>query len=140
MEQYTQFVGNHLLLSLSFFGLLAYWISGEIRARTSGVGSVSPMDATQLMNHENAIVVDVREDKEIVNGSILNAVHVPFSDLQNQLKKLEKYKQKPVIVACRSGHRSNSACNALRKNGFEKVYNLRGGIVGWQKDSLPLVK
>jgi len=140
MEQYTQFVGNHLLLSMSFFGLLAYWISGEIRARTSGIGSLSPMDATQLMNHENAVIVDVRDDKEISEGKILNSIHIPVSDLSNQLKKLEKYKQKPIIIACRSGHRSNSACNTLRKNGFEKVFNLRGGIIAWKKDSLPLVK
>ena len=140
MEQYTQFIGNHLLLTMSFFGLLAYWISGEIRARTSGVGSVSPMDATQLMNHEHAVVIDVRENKEMETGRILNAVHIPSSDIHNQLGKLEKYKQKPVIVACRSGHRSNGVCNMLRKNGFEKVYNLRGGMIAWQKDSLPLVK
>jgi len=140
MNQFAEFVSNHLFLSLSFFGLLAYWIMGEIKNRTSGVGSVSPLDATQLINHSNAVVVDVREDKEITEGLIINSIHIPLGKLGEQLKKIEKYKEKPVIVSCRSGLRSNSACSTLRKNGFQQVHNLRGGIVGWTKDGLPLVK
>ena len=140
MNNFTEFVGNHLFLSVSFFGLLAYWIIGELKHRNSGVGSVSAMDATQLMNHSNAVVLDVREDKEITDGTIVNAIHIPVGDLPNQLKKIEKYKEKPVVVFCRSGHRSSSACNTLRKNGFQQVYNLRGGVMSWIKDGMPLVK
>ena len=140
MNQYAEFVGNHLFLSLSFLGLLTYWILGEIRNRGSGIGTVSPLDATQLINHNNAVIIDVREDKEITDGLIINSIHVPYADLSNQLKKLEKHKQKPVIVSCRSGSRSASACKTLRKNEFAQVYNLRGGIMAWIKDGLPLVK
>lgn len=140
MNNFTEFVGNHLFLSSSFFGLLAYWIIGELKNRNNSTGSLSPMDATQLMNHAHAVVIDIREDKEIEGGSIVNAIHIPLGDLANQLKKIEKFKEKPVIIVCRSGHRSNSALNTLRKNGFQKLYNLRGGIVAWQKDGMPLVK
>ena len=140
MNQFLEFFNNHLLLNFSFFALLMYWILGEIKQRNSGVGSVSPTDATQLINHNNAIVIDVREDKEIEAGSIINSIHIPLPDLENQLKKIEKYKQKPVILACRSGHRSANACKTLRKHEFTQVHNLRGGIMAWQKDSLPLVK
>jgi len=140
MNQFLEFFNNHLLLNFSFFALLMYWILGEIKQRNSGVGSVSPTDATQLINHNNAIVIDVREDKEIETGSIINSIHIPLADLENQLKKIEKYKQKPVILACRSGHRSANACKTLRKHEFAQVHNLRGGIMAWQKDSLPLVK
>jgi len=140
MNNFTEFVGNHLFLSVSFFGLLTYWIMGEIKQRTNGVGAVSPMDATQLMNHSNAVVLDVREDKELTEGSIVNAIHIPLGDINNQIKKIEKYKEKPVVVICRSGHRSASACNTLRKQGFAQVYNLRGGVMAWQKDGMPLVK
>lgn len=140
MSQISEFLGNHLILSLSFFGLLTYWIIGEIKNRTSGIGSLSPLDATQLMNHANATVVDVRESKEIADGQIINSIHIPLGDFKNQLKKLEKYKEKPLILSCRSGSRSNHACSILRKNGFTKVHNLRGGIMAWTKEGLPLVK
>lgn len=140
MNQFTEFVGNHLFLSLSFFGLLAYWIIGEIKNRTSGIGSLSPLDATQMINHSNATIIDVRESKEVSDGLIINSIHIPLGDFKNQLKKLEKYKEKPVIVSCRSGSRSNHACSILRKNGFQKVHNLRGGISAWLKEGLPLVK
>ena len=140
MSQYIEFANNNLFLTLSFFALLFYWIIGEIKQRNSGVGTLSPMEATQLMNHSNAVVVDVRETKEVADGSILNSIHIPMTDLNGQLKKLEKYKQKPIILSCRSGHRSASACKTLRKQGFEQVYNLRGGVMAWQKEGLPLVK
>jgi rhodanese-related sulfurtransferase len=140
MNQIAEFVGNHLFLSLSFFGLLAYWLVGEVKNRTSGIGSVSPLNATQMINHSNAVVVDVREDKEVADGLIINSIHIPLGDFKNQLKKLEKYKEKPIIVSCRSGSRSNHACSTLRKNGFQKVHNLRGGVTAWLKEGLPLVK
>lgn len=140
MNNFTEFVGNNLLLALSFFGLLTYWIIGEIKQRTSGIGAVSPMEATKLMNHSHAVVLDVREDKELVDGSIVNAIHIPVGDLTKQIKKIEKYKEKPIVVICRSGMRSASACNTLRKQGFMHVYNLRGGVMAWKKDGMPLVK
>ncbi|NOY66227.1 MAG: rhodanese-like domain-containing protein [Gammaproteobacteria bacterium] len=140
MNNFTEFVGNHLFLSVSFLGLLTYWILGELKQRMNGTSAVSPIDATRLMNHSNAVVIDVREDKEMSDGTIINAIHIPVGDISNQIKKIEKYKEKPVIVACRSGHRSASACNTLRKQGFLHVYNLRGGVNAWQKDGMPLVK
>lgn len=140
MDKFAEFVSNHMVLSASFFGLLAYWIFGELKSRASGVGTVGAKDAIQLMNHSNAVVIDVREEKEVVDGMIINSVHIPLDDLQNHLKKIEKYKDKPVIVSCRTGNRSGKACNMLRKNGFLQVYNLRGGILAWQKENLPLVK
>jgi rhodanese-related sulfurtransferase len=93
-----------------------------------------------MMNHSKAVVVDVREDKEMADGSIINAIHIPLGDLKNQIKKIEKYKEKPVIVVCRSGMRSASAASILRKEGFQQVHNMRGGIMAWQKDGMPLVK
>jgi rhodanese-related sulfurtransferase len=140
MAQVTEFVTNHLFLAMTFIGLFALLIIGEIRGRTSGVGTIGPMDATRLINHSNAIVLDVRESKETQDGTIINSIHIPLADLQNQLKRIEKYKEKPVIAYCRSGHRSANACSTLRKHGFTQVYNLRGGIMAWQKDNLPLVK
>lgn len=140
MAQLLEFIGNHMILSVAFAGLFVYLLYSEYVNRTSGIGTLSPLEATQMLNHSHAVMLDIRENKEIAEGTIINAIHVPLGELNDQLGKLEKYREKPLIVYCRSGHRSATACSKLRKHGFEKVYNLRGGIVAWQRDNLPLVK
>lgn len=140
MEQLIEFIGNHPFLFLAFgvvLGLLAWNLFGE---QIQGIQSVPPQQATMLINHENGVVLDVREESEFSEGHILNAQHIPLGKLSDKLKQLETYRQKPIIVSCRSGNRSAQACSRLRQNGFEKVYNLKGGIIAWQNASLPLTK
>ncbi|MEN8216269.1 MAG: rhodanese-like domain-containing protein [Pseudomonadota bacterium] len=140
MEQFVEFAGNHPGLFLAFAivsGLLVWSFLGDSLA---GVNSLLPQEATMLINHEDAIVLDVREDSEYVQGHILNSVHIPLSMLSEKIARLEKYRKRPIIASCRSGNRSGSACRQLKKNGFEKVHNLKGGIMAWQNASLPLAK
>ncbi|MBL8484519.1 MAG: rhodanese-like domain-containing protein [Rhodocyclaceae bacterium] len=110
-----------------------------LRARGGGA-AVSPALATQLMNREDAVVVDVREPDEWKAGHILNARHIPLAELEKRLGDLAKFKAKPVIVSCRSGSRAASASRILRKNGFEKVYTLEGGMQAWEQAGLPTSK
>jgi rhodanese-related sulfurtransferase len=90
-----------------------------------------------MLNHENAIMVDMREDKDYREGHIVNALHTPDS---NNEAKLNKYRDRPLIVYCRSGNRSAALCRKLKKQGFESVYNLKGGLLAWQRAELPLTK
>jgi rhodanese-related sulfurtransferase len=96
--------------------------------------------ATQMINQQNALVLDIRQDNEYVGGHIINATHIPLSHLKDRLGELEKHKNKPVIAVCRSGHRSSGACVTLKKAGFESVYNLSGGVLAWESANLPLTK
>lgn len=140
MSQLAEFIVNHAFLSTMFAALVVMLILGEIRRLNGAATNIGPTDATRMINHDNAIMLDIREDKEITDGKIINSQHIPLSQLDANIKRLEKYKQRPVIAYCRSGARSNSAVAKLRKQGFEKVYNLRGGVVAWQRENLPLVK
>jgi rhodanese-related sulfurtransferase len=136
--QIIEFTGNHPFLILAFVGTLAALIYSEISRRLSGMLTVGAIEATQLSNRENAIFLDIREDKEYKGGHIPEAIHIPLSQLSGRVSELGKYKDRPVIAYCRSGNRSSAAGGVLKKNGFEKVYNLGGGIVGWEKASLPV--
>jgi rhodanese-related sulfurtransferase len=53
---------------------------------------------------------------------------------------LNKYRERPVVVYCQRGNRSIAFCNKLSKQGFASVYNLKGGVLAWQKAELPLTK
>ena len=84
------------------------------------------------------MVVDVRPVADFSQGHILHSVNVPMNGFKNQIQQLKKHQERPIIVSCRSGAQSAQACAQLRKAGFEKVYNLRGGILAWQNASLPV--
>lgn len=140
MERLVEFAGNHPELFVALGVVLALLAWSTLRASMQGFKAVGPLEATQLINHQDAVVLDIREPGEIKEGRILNSVHIPLGQLQGSLGKLEKFKGRPIIASCRSGSRSGAACSTLTKHGFTEVYNLRGGIVGWQNASLPLTR
>lgn len=133
-----EFSGNHPVLILAFFGTLGALIATEVSRQLSGMLAVGPVEATRLNNHQDAIFLDIRDDAEYKTGYLPDAVHIPLKQLPERVQELNKYRDRPVIAYCRSGNRSNAAGRMLRKQGFEKVYNLAGGILAWQKANLPV--
>jgi rhodanese-related sulfurtransferase len=105
-----------------------------------GAKDVSVQQAVQLINRRDAIVLDVRDAAEFQSGHVPNARHIPAAEMEKRLKELDKFKQRPLVVVCRSGPRAASACALLRKNGFAEVFTLKGGILGWTQASMPLEK
>jgi rhodanese-related sulfurtransferase len=126
-----------ILISLTSGGMLFWSFFGN---RLLGIKDVDHIAAMQLMNHKNALVLDVREQGEYDAGHILSSKLIPLGKLKERLGELEKYRERPIVVICRSGQRSASACGLLGKQGFAQAYNLDGGIIAWQKASLPLEK
>jgi rhodanese-related sulfurtransferase len=136
----VQFVINNILpISIAFFsGLMLLWSLFGNRFR--GIREVNSMAALQLINHKNAVVLDVREQSEYDAGHVLNSKLIPLGKLKERLGELEKFRDQPIVVVCRSGNRSGTACSLLGKQGFTQAYNLAGGVLAWQKDKLPLEK
>lgn len=112
----------------------------SFRGRLSGIKQVGPQEAVMLMNHQDALVLDVREQSEFADGRIAKAKHIPLGALANRLADLEKYKDKPIVAVCRSGNRSGIACGTLRKAGFQNLHNLAGGMMAWDQAGLPKEK
>lgn len=140
MAQFVEFITHHIVLSAAFVAISALLIIDLLGSRLKGYASATPSEATHLINRENAVVLDIREDNEFHSGHIINAVHMPLAYLKDRKTELEKYKNRPIIAVCRSGNRSGQACSLLKREGFENIYNLKGGIMAWQHDSLPLDK
>ena len=140
MQEYIEFARTNPLLFLGFFGVLGLIIWTEL-GRLNRKYQLAPVNtAVQMMNDEKTIVLDVREDRELDDGIIKGAKHIPLSVLPTRLGELDKYKSAPIIVYCRSGNRSGSACNTLTKAGFENVNNLVGGMGAWETAKLPVSK
>jgi rhodanese-related sulfurtransferase len=134
MDFITQNIWLVLLVAISGFMLLG---GGSLFGKISGINQVGPQEAVLLFNHEDALVLDVREQSEWADGHIGKAKHIPLGQLKTRLTELEKYKDKPIVVVCRSGNRSGSACGTMKKAGFEKMYNLAGGMMAWEQAGLP---
>ena len=101
---------------------------------------VSTLQATQLMNREDAVVIDLRTAADFANGHILGARSIPLAELERRAGELDKVKSKPVIVYCAQGSSSGSGLALLRKYGFGNVVNLSGGYAAWLQAGLPVEK
>lgn len=111
--------------------------------RSSSVGSLNTLGATQMLNSRNALLIDVRESAELARGIVPQARHLPLSGLAQAQESLVKEVQlgkspRPVIVMCASGMRSQRAAKQIRTAGVAEVYNLEGGFDAWSQAGLPV--
>ena len=111
-----------------------------MRRGGAGANQVSAVQLPQLINQENAVVVDVCQPEEFRKGHIQAAINIPVDQIKEQLGQLEKFRKKdrPIVLSCRSGQRASRAAAVLRKNEFKRVYTLSGGLAAWEKENLPL--
>ena len=130
---------NLLLIAVALVsGAMLLW---PYVRRAGGGPSVSAAQATQLINREDALVLDVRDPGEYGTGHILGAKNVPMSRIQAAGSEIAaKRKDKPLIVCCDNGNRSVKAAAALRSQGFSRVVHLSGGLGAWRQSGLPLEK
>jgi len=112
-------------------------------ACTNGQNSSASLSAKEFQNKinelSNPIILDVRTPDEFSGGTIENAINADFTsyDFTNVVQTLDK--SAPVMVFCLSGGRSKDATKALRNMGFNNVYELKGGILKWNAENLPVV-
>jgi rhodanese-related sulfurtransferase len=127
-----------LILIMVVSGGMLLW--PLIQGRVSAVREIGAIEATALINRRNAVMLDVREPKESEGVRILNAVHLPQSQLASRGSELKKLTARPVIAYCDRGQRARTAAGALTKLGFAEVYTLRGGLRAWSEAGLPVEK
>ena len=135
----VEFVRNNLLLFAVAFisGAMLLW---PLVRRASGGPWVTPVQATHLINREDALMVDVRDLGEYGAGHILGAKHMPLARIEEGATELAQKKDRHIIVYCDGGERSAKAVATLRKQGFARVTSLAGGLGAWQSAGLPVEK
>lgn len=96
----------------------------------AGVGAISTDELKGRLQDRQVQFVDVRTPGEYKTGHIKQFRNIPLNSLPQQLGQLDKSKE--TIVICQSGMRSSQAAGRLKKAGFEKVINVRGGMSAWR--------
>lgn len=136
MAQYAEFAANHWLLFIALVIILVLLIYTETATGAPGSHQLSCQAAVLKINHEQAIVLDIREKSAFKQSHIIDSINISAE----QLKTKKEYQDKPIILVCDSGTRAANLANELRKQGFAKVMFIKGGLNAWQEAELPLTQ
>ncbi len=140
MQNLFSFLSHHLGLTLAFVVILIAIIILEMKEQTEGPGRLSVEQAIALINHHDAIVIDIREKQAFSNGHIINAINITKDELEKSDAKLVQYKAKPIILVCHAGTTAKPLAEKLRKQGYTEIKVLSGGLSAWRTAKLPLEK
>lgn len=96
---------------------------------------------SKIKNNEPHILIDCREQAEWDDGHIASAILIPLSEFSSRWSEFlsDSDKNKNIVLQCRSGKRSLSACQILLAEGFENLFNLEGGIIAWENNGYEVV-
>ena len=86
---------------------------------------------------DDLVLLDVREPHELVQSSVKGALHIPMAQIPERLAELDR--DRPLVILCRSGSRSQAVASFLLQRGFTQVANLSGGIIRWNQEVDPSV-
>jgi len=136
LERVIEFVGSHYILVSGFIGLAILLIMHE--TRRSG-RNLSNREITALINRDEAVVLDIRQQKDFSAGHIVGSIHIPAAKLTERMAELDAHKDKTIVVVCASGMTAGATCTELKKAGFTTA-RLSGGIASWRSENLPTVK
>ena len=134
------FAGRNPMLSLALAGLTVAIIATEVARLFRGYKSIKPAELTRLINDGGATVIDLSAAADFAKGHIAGSRNLQPAQATGSHKWLSGARQSPVVLLCRTGTSSHTVAKALKKEGFEQVYVLDGGLPAWQAAELPLVK
>lgn len=140
MQEIMQFFDRHLILTLSWIALLIAVVIVAIKDFFAKIKNITCSKAIQLINKEEAIIIDLRCRDDFCKGHIINSINLtPLEIKDNNIKELGKYKQKPIIIVSRNGMKTSKSAEQLVQYGFKHVFILKEGIISWSNENLPLL-
>lgn len=136
----ADFISQNIMLVALFVisGTMVLWPT--IANMAGGTRDIGTLETTRLMNGGNALVLDIRDTGEFSGGRIPKSKNIPLAEIDKRIDEISRFKDKPVIITCRTNNRAASAAKLLKQRGFTDVYQLAGGFGAWQQASLPVEK
>jgi len=140
MDQYIAFFTKHWFLTAAFIVVLIVIMFYENYLKAGGAQGVSAAGTVELMNHHDAVVLDIRDKVAFKQGHIVGAVNITADALDKSLNRIEKHKEQPVIVVASSDQAAQSVVQQLKQKEFKQPTILMGGMTAWRNASLPVEK
>lgn len=139
MPDLINFLNHHMMETYAIAGLLVLLMIIEYLRLKRHNFSVQTTKAIELINRENATVIDLRSKERFSTGHIVGSHLINSNDVQENPKKIEKFRSKPLLLVCDNGVESQKTAASWTKKGYN-VYSLSGGLRSWTDAGLPLVK
>ena len=136
MQDFFIFISEQWLLVSLLLALIYLFIWYE--SRKAG-RAITAMELTRMINDDSGIVVDIRDSKEYKSGHIAGAIHLNLSDIDKRANELQRHKNKTLIVVDKLGQATGAAAKQLQTHGFTTL-RLKGGMIEWTTNNLPVVK
>ena len=126
---------NKLRITAPFLILIAFFLFSTSCSAGGGYTNISPEQAKEMLasGDKELLLLDVRTKDEYRDGHIKGAKLIPVQVLSGMIDEITDYREKKVIVYCRSGKRSLKASGILQEKGFKTIYNMDGGIKKWSR-------
>ena len=141
MQEIISFLMQHWVLAGALVIVLFMLFYEERRSAAFGSGwAITPQAAVGRINKDKAVVVDLRSEEQFKKGHIVSAMNASYTALEEELKKLQRYQDKSMIVICPLNKSAIFVLRKLRKMGFKKAEIVSGGMAAWEKEGLPIVK
>ena len=136
---FIEFVNENIgwFLALVVVANLLLW--SMIQNRVIGANLVSALEMPSLQRKGKSMLIDVNKADSFNTGHIPSAINMPLESFDVNDKTINKHKDSAIILMCQTGTRSTKAAKQLVKAGFSNVNILRGGLLSWTKENLPLV-
>ena len=129
------FLIKHYYLSIPLLTILVLLILSNAK---KGGKKISCQTLISMSNQNRALIIDIRDSESFNAGHITASKNIPQNELTRRINEITNI-DKSVILVCDMGNISPNAGEALKKEGFEDIYLLKGGINQWRMDNLPLV-
>ena len=137
MLEFNLFLIDYWFYSVPLVLFVFLFFRSEMK---KGGQRISPNDLTRIVNKENGMIIDLRKKELFETGHITGSKNIPSADFDNNSSDLDKHKDKPIILICEMGRDSANIGEKLQKRDFKQTLILKGGMLTWVEESLPLVR
>jgi len=135
---FIEFVNENLWLFLALAVVFNLLVWTSLKNVVSGANMVSALEMPALQRKGKSVIIDVNKEEHFKSSHIPKSLNFALEDLNYDNKDLLKHKDSTVIISCQTGSRSIKAAKELLNLGFSNVHVLRGGLMSWSKENLPL--
>lgn len=139
MQDVLMFLQVHWQLTSILIAVLVLLVIIEFIKQKKITNRLNPAAVTHYINHQNAALIDTRSAESYSQGHIVGSISIPFSEIVKNQKKIEKYKNQPIVLVCNTDQEGDRLTGDLQKQGIT-AYTLNGGIRAWREADLPIVK
>lgn len=137
---FQEFLSENIVWLIAFIVVANMLVFSFFQGKPKGVNDISALQLPRLQRDGNAVIVDVCEPNEFNKEHIASSVNYPLKTLESSNRSLMKLKNKTVVLTCATGSRSVKAAKILKPMGFDNLNILKGGMISWNKENLPVAK